>query len=84
MWEVIFMLLILKIPLVYLCAVVLWAIRAEPRPDEGALRLARIEPTPPCDWHRSPRRSTRPLPRPKPSGLPARRAVALARASRRS
>jgi len=49
MWEVIFMLLILKIPMVYLCAVVWWAIRAEPRPDEGAPLLARIEPTPPCD-----------------------------------
>ena len=30
------MLVILKIPVVYLCAVVWWAIRAEPRPLEGA------------------------------------------------
>ena len=30
MWEIIFMVLILKIPLVYVCWVVWWAIRAEP------------------------------------------------------
>ena len=30
------MLVILKIPVVYLCAVVWWAIRAEPLPLEGA------------------------------------------------
>ena len=33
------MLVILKIPIVYLCAVVWWAIKAEPRPLEGAGRL---------------------------------------------
>jgi hypothetical protein len=30
MWEVIFMVLVLKIPLIYVCWVVWWAIRAEP------------------------------------------------------
>jgi hypothetical protein len=30
MWELIFMVLILKIPLVYVCWVVWWAIKAEP------------------------------------------------------
>jgi hypothetical protein len=30
MWEVIFMLLILKIPLIYVCWVVWWAVKAEP------------------------------------------------------
>ena len=30
------MLVVLKIPVVYLCAVVWWAIRAEPQPLEGA------------------------------------------------
>jgi hypothetical protein len=34
MWELIFMMLVLKIPLVYLCWVVWWAIKAEP--DVGA------------------------------------------------
>ncbi|MGH3002721.1 MAG: hypothetical protein ACRDM1_08705 [Gaiellaceae bacterium] len=31
-WELIFMMLILKIPIVYLCLVVWYAIRAEPEP----------------------------------------------------
>jgi hypothetical protein len=39
-WELIFLMLVLKIPIVYLCAVVWWAIKAEPRPLEGAARLA--------------------------------------------
>jgi hypothetical protein len=33
-WELIFMLLILKIPLVYLCLVVWWAVKAEPTAEE--------------------------------------------------
>ena len=44
------MLVILKIPVVYLCFVVWWAIRAEPAPPEGAARLASLEQPPPCDW----------------------------------
>jgi len=50
------MLVILKIPVVYLCIVVWWAIKAEPQPLEGAGRLASLEPTPsrdpkgPCSW----------------------------------
>ncbi len=44
------MLVILKIPVVYLCAVVWWAIRAEPAPLEGAGRLAPLGPEPGCDW----------------------------------
>jgi hypothetical protein len=43
MWELIFMMLILKIPIVYLCLVVYWAIKAEPRPPEPALLPARPE-----------------------------------------
>jgi hypothetical protein len=35
-WEIVFLMVILKIPVVYLCWVVWWAIRAEPRPEEGA------------------------------------------------
>jgi hypothetical protein len=30
MWEIIFMVLVLKIPMIYVCWVVWWAIRAEP------------------------------------------------------
>ena len=54
------MLVILKIPVVYLCAVVWWAIRAEPLPLEGAGRLAPLSPTPPeCGW-RAQRRARAP------------------------
>lgn len=35
-WPIIFLLVVLKIPVAYLCAVVWWAIRAEPRPEEPA------------------------------------------------
>ena len=61
------MLVILKIPVVYLCGVVWWAIKAEPRPLEGAGRLASLRPRPldpePCDWPDHRRRPARPLPR---------------------
>jgi hypothetical protein len=42
-WELIWMLVILKIPVVYLCLVVWWAIRAKPEPLEPALRTARLD-----------------------------------------
>jgi hypothetical protein len=66
------MLVVLKIPVVYLCAVVWWAIRAEPRPLEGAGRPAAPLPVAPssparCDWRR--RRGVvlrRPPVRPRP------------------
>jgi hypothetical protein len=35
-WEIVFLMVILKIPIVYLCLVIWWAIKAEPRPEEGA------------------------------------------------
>lgn len=35
-WEIVFLMVILKIPIVYLCVVVYYAIKAEPRPEEGA------------------------------------------------
>ena len=38
------MLVVLKIPVVYLCAVVWWAIRAEPRPLEGVGVVASLGP----------------------------------------
>jgi hypothetical protein len=44
-WELVFMLLVLKIPLVYLCVVVWWAIRAEPREEEPVAPV-RVEDTP--------------------------------------
>jgi len=35
---------ILKIPIVYLCWIVIYAIRAEPSPDEGAAIAVRLGP----------------------------------------
>src|SRR5664279_6576384 len=35
-WELVFLMVILKIPIVYLGMVVVYAIRAEPIPEEGA------------------------------------------------
>jgi hypothetical protein len=59
-WELVFLMLIMKIPIVYLCVVVWYAIKAEPRPPEGAARLA-PSPDPALNgsaW----RRSRRPQP----------------------
>jgi len=62
--EVIFMMVILKLPIVYLCAVVWWAVRAEPRPPEGALNRARLPQDDPgrCPWCRRLRGPLRPAP----------------------
>jgi hypothetical protein len=55
-WELVFMLVVLKIPLVYLCLVVWWAIRAEPREEEpvAPVRVADT-PEPHAGWSRAPR-----------------------------
>jgi hypothetical protein len=52
-WEIVFMLLILKIPIVYLCVVVWWAIKAEPLPPDP-VGVAVLSDTPPSGG--SPRR----------------------------
>ena len=82
-WELIWMLVILKIPVVYLCLVVWWAIRSEPRPLEPAMKTARVEPEPPPGWRFSPARPPRPAR--GPHGSPTRgyrRKVARAEAPR--
>lgn len=70
-WEAIFMLLVLKIPVVYLAAVVWWAIRAEPHPGDGMEPVPVRVPLEPCDW--SGRRRRRALARRVRGPLPARR-----------
>jgi hypothetical protein len=50
--ELVFMLVVLKLPVVYLCCVVWWAIKAEPRPEEGAATRVAVKPEPPCPWWR--------------------------------
>lgn len=80
------MMLVLKIPILYLCWIVYWAIKSEPRPEENARVLGADEPNGGPGWtwrHRAPRR----LP-PRPHGGPVRgyRAsarTALVRAERR-
>jgi hypothetical protein len=68
-WEIVFLMVILKIPIVYLCAVIYYAIKAEPRPEEGAGVTVSTGPT---DEGGGPRR--RRLPRfPRPHGSPVRR-----------
>jgi len=61
--EIVFMLVLLKIPLVYLCMVVWWAIRAEPR-DEQPTVPVRVTDTPdgdaPVHRRRTPPRGGRP------------------------
>ena len=63
-WEIVFMLILLKIPLVYLCMVVWWAIRAEPR-DERPAAGVRVTDTPdtgsPAHGRPSPPRGGRPV-----------------------
>ncbi|MDE3025299.1 MAG: hypothetical protein KGI93_06985 [Acidobacteriota bacterium] len=44
LWELVFLMVILKIPIVYLCSVVYYAIKAEPKPEEGAAVTATIGP----------------------------------------
>lgn len=69
-WEFVFMMLILKIPIVYLCLVVYWAVRAEPKPPEPAQISASDEPDPRAPW--SPKRHPRTGPRRGPERTPAR------------
>jgi len=68
-WELVFLMVILKVPILYLCAVVYYAIKAEPRPEEGAAVTARIGPDgPDTGWRRlHPRRFL-----PRPHGGPTR------------
>jgi hypothetical protein len=78
MWEGIFMLVLLKIPMLYLAAVVWWAIRAEPLPGDGGETVRAYAPLTPCDWT-GPRRTYRrrkPVRPFRPSDPRARRASA--------
>jgi hypothetical protein len=67
-WELIWLMVIMKIPILYLCWVVYWAIKSEPRPEQAAaLVLATDDADPP------PRRPRRIRPRkPGPHGRPSR------------
>ena len=69
-WEIVFLMLILKIPIVYLGVVVYYAIRAEPRPEQGASVTAALGDDDPGS---GPRRRLHPRRlRPGPHGGPSR------------
>ena len=76
-WETIFMLVILKIPMIYLAIVVLWAVRAEPEVAGGGSDEAGVlTPPEPCSWsdwqrRRGPRLRRDPV-RPRGARAPGR------------
>ena len=84
LWEAVFLLLILKIPVAYLCYVVWYAIKAEPKPPyEPALKTVSngLDLDPRSGWR--PRYSRPRLPSRGPHGAPRRtyaRREAFARA----
>ena len=84
-WEIVFLMVVLKLPIVYLCAVVWWAVRAEPRPPEGAHVSVSVGPDAPPERFRRRARPLRRGPLRGPSrtpARPARAALAPARARR--
>ena len=85
-WEIVFLMVILKIPVVYLCSVIWYAIKAQPRRGYGAGSGSQTGPDDPGPgWRR--RRRTGPRRPPRPHGGPTRVHVrsprtAVARAGR--
>jgi len=67
-WEAVFMLVVLKIPMIYLAAVVWWAVRAEPTPGGGEEPDRTFVPLTPCGWDESRRRGPGGPPTHRPSG----------------
>jgi hypothetical protein len=79
-WEAIFMLLVLKIPMVYLGIVVWWSIRAEPLADTGSDEVGVLAHLTPCGWNEWKRRRPRGG-APRPLGPSARRPARRMRAA---
>jgi hypothetical protein len=77
-WEAIFMLVVLKIPMVYLAIVVWWAVRAEPDVIDGGDEVGVLAPLQPCGWNEWKR--TRPHSRSPRRGPVRSRHARLARA----
>jgi hypothetical protein len=79
LWELVFLMVILKIPIAYLCYVVWYAIKAEPRGRGGPAGVRVIPDSPPPSYDRlRPRSRRRP---PRPHGGPARVYARTARAA---
>jgi hypothetical protein len=79
LWELVFLMVILKIPIVYLCYVVWYAIKSEPR-GRGGPAGVRVLPDPPSPSYDRLRRRSRRGP-PRPHGRPARVYARTARAA---
>jgi hypothetical protein len=84
LWELVFMLVVLKIPLVYLCLVVWWAVRGEPREERPVAPVPVSDtPDPQTGWSPSPRaRGPRPGRRGDRIRAGSRRATARAEGRR--
>jgi hypothetical protein len=80
LWELVFLMVILKIPIAYLCYVVWYAIKAEPRRGRDGLAGVRVSPEPPSPSFDRTRRPSRRRP-PRPHGGPARVYARTARAA---
>jgi hypothetical protein len=79
--EIVFMMLILKLPILYLCGVVWYAIRAEPKPPEPAIVPVENRPGPAAP-HAARNRLARGRPHGRPPRRPAGPRTAAARAER--
>jgi len=79
LWELVFLMVILKIPIAYLCYVVWYAIKAEPRGRGGAAGVRVLPESPPPGSDRL-RRQWRRRP-PRPHGGPVRVYPRTARAA---
>ena len=79
LWELVFLMVILKIPIAYLCYVVWYAIKAEPRGRGGPAGVRVSTDLPPPSYDRLRGRSRRKPPR--PHGGPARVYPRTARAA---
>jgi hypothetical protein len=77
MVEIVFLMLVLKLPILYLVAIVWWAVRAEPRPPEPAVIHAAVGDEPPAARRFRPRRPRRGGPHDRGRG--SRRAARAAR-----
>ena len=75
LWFTIIFLVLLKIPIAYLCYIVWWAVKDPPQPgeagEEGLVRPGSGGPDSGSSWWKRPVRGRRP--RPGPHGSPARR-----------
>lgn len=82
-WEAIFLLAVLKIPMIYLAVVVWWAIRAEPTQGDGQEPVRALAPLTPCGWddwrRRQPIRAGSGRRPNTPHTRPARRRLRVAR-----